>query len=69
MIRDELILRDRIDLLEKELAASAAKIEELSRALQEFKDIEAELRALKLYLGRLHPEFKKEFPEILKKLK
>ena len=69
MIKDELILRDKLTLLEKELAAAAERIDEIAKSLGEFKDIEIELKALKLYLGRVHPEFKKDFPPILKKLK
>ena len=36
---------------------------------EEMKDIQAELKALKLFLARTMPEFKEQFPEIQRKLK
>ena len=36
---------------------------------EELHDILSELKALKLFLSRNMPEFKKEFPEIQRKLK
>ena len=35
----------------------------------EIRDIQAELKALKMFLARHIPEFKKQFPEIQRKLK
>jgi len=68
-MKDELILKDRIALLEKELSMAAQKIDELKKTLEELNDIKTEIKALKLYLGRVHPEFKNEFPLIVQKLK
>ena len=34
-----------------------------------FSDIVKELKAMKLFLGRSMPEFKKQFPEILRKIR
>jgi predicted RNase H-like nuclease (RuvC/YqgF family) len=36
---------------------------------EEIRDIQAELKALKMFLARNIPEFKKQFPEIQRKLK
>jgi hypothetical protein len=36
---------------------------------EEIKDIQTELKALKLFLARKIPEFKKQFPEIQGKVK
>ena len=36
---------------------------------EEIKDIQTELKALKLFLARNIPEFKKQFPEIQGKVK
>ncbi len=36
---------------------------------EEIKDLKAEIKALELFLARNMPEFKKEFPEIQRKLK
>jgi len=68
-MKDELILKDRIALLEKELSMATQKIDELKKTLEELNDIRTEIKALKLYLGRVHPEFKSEFPLIVQKLK
>jgi hypothetical protein len=38
-------------------------------AAEEIQDIFAELKALKLFLARNMPEFKKQFPEIQRKIK
>ncbi len=46
---------ERLNLLEKELDGLTEKLDELD--------------GLKLFLGRVHPEFKKQFPEIIKKLR
>ncbi len=37
--------------------------------VEEIKDIQSELKALKLFLARNIPEFKKQFPEIQAKVK
>lgn len=68
-MKDELILKDRLMLLEKELSMAAEKIDELRKTLEELNDVKAEIKALKLYLGRVHPDFKNEFPLIVQKLK
>jgi hypothetical protein len=68
-MKDELILKDRLMLLEKELSMAAEKIDALKKALEELNDIKTEIKAIKLYLGRVHPEFKNEFPLIVQKLK
>ena len=36
---------------------------------EEISDIKSELKAIKLFLARSIPEFKKQFPEIQRKLK
>ncbi len=36
---------------------------------EEIRDIQAELKALKMFLARSIPDFKKQFPEIQRKLK
>jgi cell fate (sporulation/competence/biofilm development) regulator YmcA (YheA/YmcA/DUF963 family) len=36
---------------------------------EEIKDIQAELKALKMFLSRALPEFKKQYPEIQRKVK
>ena len=61
---------ERLKIQEKALSnlADTLKKRELEAA-EEIKDIQAELKALKLFLARNSPEFKKQFPEIQRKLK
>jgi hypothetical protein len=61
---------ERIKIQEKALSnlADMLKKHELESA-EEIGDIQAELKALKLFLARTIPEFKKEYPEIQRKVK
>jgi hypothetical protein len=61
---------ERIKIQEKALSnlADTMKKHEGEFA-EEIGDIQAELKALKLFLARNIPEFKKQFPEIQRKFK
>jgi len=61
---------ERLKIQEKALSnlADTMKRHELEAA-EEIRDIQTELKALKLFLTRTMPEFKKQFPEIQRKLK
>ena len=61
---------ERIKIQEKALSnmADMLKKQEVEIA-DEIGDIQTELKAIKLFLARNLPEFKKEFPEIRRKLK
>ncbi len=61
---------ERLRIQEKALSnlADALKKHEIEAA-EEIKDIQAELKALKMFLTRNNPEFKKQFPEIQRKVK
>jgi hypothetical protein len=61
---------ERIRIQEKALSnlADMLKKHEIESA-EEIGDIQAELKALKLFLARNIPEFKKQFPEIQRKVK
>jgi len=61
---------ERLKIQEKALSnlADSLKRHEIESA-GEIKDIYAELKALKLFLSRSMPEFKKQFPEIQRKIK
>ena len=67
-MKEERALRERINLLEKELIILTEKVEETSAFLKEIEDLKLEIKGLKLFLGRLYPEFKSKFPEIMKKI-
>ncbi len=62
------MLKERTNLLDKELVTLTKKLEELSSSLKEIEDIKLELKGLKLFLGRAYPDFKSKFPEIMKKI-
>ncbi len=61
---------ERLKIQEKALSnlADALKWHELE-ASEEIKDIQAELKAIKVFLTRNSPEFKMQFPEIQRKVK
>jgi len=60
----------RLKIQEKALSnlADSLKKHEVE-TVEEIKDLQAELKALKLFLARNIPEFKKQFPEIQGKVK
>ena len=61
---------ERLKIQEKALSnlADTLKRHEIEVG-EEIKDIQAELKALKMFLTRSMPDFKKQFPEIQRKLK
>jgi len=61
-------LKEKIDLIEKELITLTEKVEEMSAALKDLEDLKLEMKGLKLFLGREHSEFKGKFPEIMQKI-
>jgi argonaute-like protein implicated in RNA metabolism and viral defense len=67
-LKQEIILKERIDLLEKELTTLTEKLEDMSAALTELDDLKNEIKGLKLFIGREYPEFKDKFPQIMKKI-
>ncbi len=71
-MKDIIILQERLDLVEQELKTLAEKTvsltERLEESLREADDLKLEIKGLKIFLGRMNPDFKLQFPEILKKL-
>lgn len=59
---------DRVKLLEKEIATLTDQIEILGKKIDEMKELKDEIKGLKLFLGRVYPEFKTWFPEIMQKV-
>jgi predicted nucleic acid-binding Zn-ribbon protein len=63
-------LTERIKIQEKALQELADRLEKREHAFEEeMQDILEELKALKLFLSRTIPDFRKQYPEIRKKLK
>jgi len=61
---------ERIKIQEKALSNLADTLRKHeNETAEEIMDIQAEIKALKLFLARNIPEFKKQYPEIQRKLK
>ena len=67
-MKEERLLKEKLDLIEKELITLTEKIEEMSATLKELEDLKLEIKGLKVFLGREHPEFKGKFPGIMQKI-
>ncbi len=67
-LKDEMVLSDRINLLEQELKTLAEKASNYKRVSEELEELRLDMKALKLFLTRHYPEIKSEVPEIRKKL-
>lgn len=67
-MKDIIILQERLTLVEQELKTLTEKVGKLEAANREMADLHKELKALKVFLGRVHPELKSQLPEIIKKV-
>ncbi|BCB95659.1 hypothetical protein JZK55_05810 [Dissulfurispira thermophila] len=67
-MKDIIALKERLGLVEQELKTLTDKVTKLERDLKEIHDIKSEIKGIKVFLGRVYPEFKTQFPDILKKL-
>lgn len=68
-MKEEKYLKERLSLLEKEISTLTEKFDTLNSALKELEELKQEIKGIKLFLGRVHPDFKSQFPDIVKKLK
>ena len=67
-MKEEKSLKERLNLLEKEIATLTDQVERINKQLKELSDVKDEIKGLKLFLGRSHPEFKTTFPQIMQKI-
>jgi len=67
-LKEEIVLNEKIRLLDREVVTLTEKLDAISKTLKEMEDLKKEISALKMFLGRVHPELKSELPEIIKKL-
>ena len=67
-MKEERILKERLNLIEKEFAILTDHVLHMKTHLKELADLKSEIKGLKLFLGRSHPEFKNRFPEIMQKI-
>ena len=62
-------MKEKSGLVEKEIETLTQKIEGIAALQRELADLKLELKGLKLFLGRIHPEFKTQYLEIMRKIK
>jgi len=67
-MKEEIVLNEKIKLLEKEIVTLTEKLDAMSKDLKEISDLRSEIKGLKLFFGRIYPEFKTKFPEIMEKV-
>lgn len=67
-MKDERISWDRAGLIEKALVTLTEKVERLDAVEKNVKDLEIEIKGLKLFLCKKHPELKEQFPDIIGKV-
>lgn len=65
-MRDIIILQERLTLIEQEIKTLTERIGKDNAG--EIADLKKEIKALKIFLGRVHPDFKSQLPEIMKKI-
>lgn len=68
-MKEEKYLKERLSLLEKEISTLTEKCDSQSSALKELEELREEIKGIKLFLGRVYPDFKSQFPEIMKKIR
>jgi len=59
---------ENLHIIKQGLITVTEKLENLCIAEKDILDLKLELKGLKLFLGRVHPEFKDQFPNIMKKM-
>jgi hypothetical protein len=67
-LKEETALNEKIRILEKGIGTLTEKLDAVSKDLKEISDLRNEIKGLKLFLGRIHPEFKTKFPQIMEKV-
>lgn len=67
-MKEEIVLKEKIRLFEKEIDTLTDTVEAMSKNLREIDDLKNEIKGLKLFFSRVHPEFKSKFPEIMQKI-
>ena len=67
-MKEEILLKEKINLLEKELITLTEKVETMSKSLKDIDDLKNEIKGLKMFIGRVHPELKSELPELMRKI-
>ncbi len=67
-MKEDKTLLEKFNLVRQEMITLTEKLEQAGSKLKDMEDLGLEIKGLKLFLGRMHPEFKDQFPEIMKKV-
>jgi hypothetical protein len=62
-------LKEKMALLEKELATVSNELDKTRAGLKDLEDIKLELKGLNLFMGRVHPQFKAQFLGVMRNIK
>lgn len=68
-MKENKVLQDKLNILELEISTLAGELEKAGKLFAELEEIKSEIRALKVFIARNYPEFKKEFPDIVSRVK
>ncbi len=66
--REEKGVKGKVALVEREIITIADRLDCLDLVRKDIEDLKLEIKGLKPFLGREYPEFKAQFPEIMKKV-
>ena len=55
-MKEEIVLNEKIKLLEKEIVTLTEKLDAMSKDLKEISDLRSEIKGLKLFFGRKQVE-------------
>lgn len=67
-MKKEIMPEESFHIIKQELITVTEKLEELRCIAKDVQDLKTEIKGLKLFLGRVHPEFKNQFPDVMKKI-
>lgn len=67
-MRKEIMPEENLHIIRQELITVTEKLEELCLLEKDIQDLKLEINGLKLFLGRVCPDFKDQFPNIMKKM-
>lgn|GEM_PF-348470 len=65
-MKEIIILQEQLALMDRELRTLTEKLSALEKDLKVVNDLALDVKGLKVYLGRIYPEFKSQFPAIIK---
>ncbi len=67
-MKEEGMSQEDFNLIQKELVTLTEKLEKMSISLKDMDDLRLEIKGLKVFLSRVHPDFSKQFSGIIRKV-